>query len=169
MGMTQGQGYPVPSMYANSSEESGSDRSECGAESSDSDKLVVNSEKKRKFPHRSKQKRIEEVEKDISTYFTKKGVFVPAATELRGEDTCRVHVKTYQALNKIFRVLKEVYNHEEVTMVKLATPISMKNRFQKKGFIVYIKCQNAVERSVAQKIIGKYPEWFKNCEVARSG
>eukprot|EP00494_Astrolonche_serrata_P034291 UN34560 len=57
---------------------------------------------KRKFPHRSKQKRIEEVQKEISTYFTKKGVYVPSDVDLRGEDTCRVHVKTYQSLNKIF-------------------------------------------------------------------
>lgn len=121
----------------------------------------------RKFPHRSKQKRIEEVYNSIADYFSKLNVYAESEKDiLRGNDTCRIHVKTFQSLNKILEVLKQCYHHREVQIVKLATPISMKNKYQKKGFIVYMQLSKSNQVPTVQGIFSKYSKWFKKCDVA---
>ena len=71
--------------------------------------------------------------------YTAKGLYAGDDEVLRGFDTVRVHVKTYKALNRIECPLNDVEKHPAVEVLKIATPFSMKNRFQKKGFIVYLK------------------------------
>lgn len=126
------------------------------------------SKPKRKFPHRSKQIRIKEVHDDVASHFNAMGLYAFSETEvLRGEDTCRVHVKTYQGLNKILDVLKEVHGHPQVTLKRIATPISMKNRYQQKGFIVYMKLASTKQVPVVQGIFEKYKDFYKKCDVAK--
>jgi len=126
------------------------------------------SKPKRKFPHRSKQIRIKEVHDEVALYFHAKGLYAHSETEvLRGDDTCRVHVKTYQGLNKILDVLKEVCEHPKVTLQRIATPISMKNRYQQKGFIVYMKLASVSQVPIVQGIFEKYKDLYKKCDVAK--
>lgn len=123
---------------------------------------------KRKFPHRSKQIRIKEVHDEVASYFHAKKIYAFSESEvLRGEDTCRVHVKTYKGLNEILNVLKEVHEHPKVELVRIATPISMKNRYQQKGFIVYMKLGSTKQVPVVQKIFEKYKDLYKKCDVAK--
>jgi len=123
---------------------------------------------KRKFPHRSKQIRIKEVHDEVAAYFNAKGLYAFSETEvLRGEDTCRVHVKTYKGLNEILEVLKEVYEHPKVELKRIATPISMKNRYQQKGFIVYMKLASTKQVPIVQNIFEKYKDLYKKCDVAK--
>jgi len=122
---------------------------------------------KRKFAHRSKQNCINSVFEDIKTHFEPLGIYADGETEvLRGEDTCRVHVKNYAGLKKILDVLKEVYDHKKITLKRMATCISMKNKFQKKGFIVYMKLADVSQVPLVQEIFSKFKDLYKKCDVA---
>jgi hypothetical protein len=120
----------------------------------------------KKFRHRSKQERILEVHAELKETYTAKGLYAGKDEVLRGHDTIRVHVKTYQALNVINRPLQEVEDHPQVTILKIATPFSMKNKFQKKGFIVYMKLAKIEQVPLVQNIFAKYSQHFQKCDVA---
>jgi len=120
----------------------------------------------KKFKHRSKQTRILEVHAKLKEEYTAKGLYAGDDEVLRGFDTVRVHVKTYKALNRIECPLNDVEKHPQVTVEKIATPFSMKNRFQKKGFIVYLKLASPDMVPIVQEIFSHYKEDFAKCDVA---
>lgn len=122
--------------------------------------------KRKKYPHRSKQIRIGEVHTSLKEEYTARGLYAAEDEVLRGEDTVRAHVKTFQGLNKIKDVLDEVHKSPNCTVLRIATPFSMKNKFQKKGFIVYLKLASPDEVPVVQEIFARYSEYFKKCDVA---
>jgi len=123
-------------------------------------------QKARKFKHGSKQERIMEVYNAIQKKYTAQGVYAGEHEVLRGADTVRVHVKTYKGLNKIEAALQEVDDCPDVQLRKLATPFSMKNRFQKKGFIVYLRLQSPDMVESVKAVFKKYEEFFRKCDVA---
>jgi len=118
-------------------------------------------QKRKKYPHRSKQNKIDQVHAAI------KDDFEDVYTEkvLRGEDTVRVHVKNYEGLGKIKNALDEISNHFDVEITDLAAPFSMKNKWQKKGFIVYLKLGSPEQVPIVQGIFHSYK--FTKCDVAR--
>merc|ERR1712141_615817 len=116
--------------------------------------------KRKKYPHRSKQIRILEVHASLKEEYTARGLYADEDEVLRGEDTVRAHVKTFQGLNKIKDVLDEVHKCPDVTVCRIATPFSMKNKYQKKGFIVYLKLASPSEVPAVQAIFAKYSEYF---------
>jgi len=120
----------------------------------------------KKFRHRSKQTRILEVHQKLKEEYTAKGLYAGDDEVLRGFDTVRVHVKTYKALNRIECPLNDVEKHPAVEVLKIATPFSMKNRFQKKGFIVYLKLASVDMVPIVQEIFSHYKEDFAKCDVA---
>lgn len=120
----------------------------------------------KKFRHRSKQTRILEVHQKLKEEYTAKGLYAADDEVLRGFDTVRVHVKTYKALNRIECPLNDVEKHPAVEVLKIATPFSMKNRFQKKGFIVYLKLASVDMVPIVQEIFSHYKEDFAKCDVA---
>jgi len=122
--------------------------------------------KQPKYAHRSKQKRIDAVHAEVVSYYTDLGLHVGDKEVLRGNDTVRIHVKTFHGLNEIKKVLEEVRG--TVVISKMSTPISMKNKFQKKGFIVYLKLASEFDVPTVQSIFAKYAEHFKKCEVAKA-
>jgi len=122
--------------------------------------------KARKFKHGSKQERIMEVYNAIQKKYTEQGVYAGEHEVLRGADTVRVHVKTYKGLNKIEAALQEVDDCPDVRLRKLATPFSMKNRFQKKGFIVYLRLVHEDMVDSVKAVFKKYEEFFRKCDVA---
>merc|ERR1712150_106971 len=94
-----------------------------------------------------------------------KGIYAEENEEfLRGEDVLRIHVKTWEALDLIQDVLEEV--ELMVPVARIALPYSMKNKFQKKGFICYLKVASEEDVPTVQKIFGQDTEAFKKCEVA---
>jgi len=123
-------------------------------------------QKPRKFKHGSKQERIMEVYNAIQKKYTAQGVYAGEHEVLRGPDTVRVHVKTYKGLNKIEAALQEVDDCPDVRLRKLATPFSMKNRFQKKGFIVYLRLISPDMVESVKAVFKKYEEFFRKCDVA---
>jgi len=122
--------------------------------------------KARKFKHGSKQERIMQVYNAIQEKYTAQGVYAGEHEVLRGADTVRVHVKTYKGLNMIEAALQEVDDCPDVRLRKLATPFSMKNRFQKKGFIVYLRLQSPDMVDSVKAVFKKYEEFFRKCDVA---
>lgn len=120
----------------------------------------------KKFRHRSKQTRILEVHAYLKEQYTAKGLYAGDDEVLRGFDTVRVHVKTYKALNRIELPLNDVEKHPHVKVLKIATPYSMKNRFQKKGFIVYLKLASEDMVPIVQEIFSHYKEDFAKCDIA---
>jgi len=120
----------------------------------------------KKFRHRSKQERIMEVHAKLKEEYTTKGLYASDDEVLRGFDTVRVHVKTYKALNRIECPLNDVEKHPDVKILKIATPFSMKNKFQKKGFIVYLKLAHVNMVEIVQEIFSHYKEDFAKCDVA---
>merc|ERR1711963_437334 len=98
--------------------------------------------------------------------YTAKGLYADEDEVLRGFDTVRVHVKTYKALNRIECPLSDVEKHPGVKVLKIATPFSMKNRFQKKGFIVYLKLADKNMVPIVREIFSHYKEDFAKCDVA---
>lgn len=121
--------------------------------------------KAKKYPHRSKQILIEEVHSEVKEVYERKGLYASDDEVLRGYDTVRVHVKTYDGLKRIQEALTEVEEHPEIDLFRIATPISMKNKFQKKGFICYIKVEDPAQVPAVQSIFARYPE-YKKCDVA---
>jgi len=127
--------------------------------------------KAKKFPHRSKQILIEQVHGEVKETYEAKGLYASDDEVLRGYDTVRIHVKTYEGLKRIQSALTDVENHPEVDLYRIATPISMKNKFQKKGFIVYLKLRDESQVPAVQRIFMSILKedntpLYKKCEVA---
>jgi len=123
-------------------------------------------QKARKFKHGSKQDKIMKVYEAIQKKYTAQGVYAGEHEVLRGADTVRVHVKTFKGLENIEAALQEVDDCPDVRLRKLATPFSMKNRFQKKGFIVYLRLQSPDMVDSVKAVFKKYEEFFRKCDVA---
>lgn len=123
-------------------------------------------EKRRKYKHRSKQEKIEQVHAEVKEKYTALGLYAAEDEVLRGFDTIRVHVKTFQGLNVIDQPLNEILRHNQVQILKIATPFSMKNKFQKKGFIVYLKLASTAQVPIVQSIFAKYADNFPKCDIA---
>merc|ERR1719499_1268270 len=123
-------------------------------------------QKNRKFRHRSKQERILKVHEELRVKYTAKGLYAGNDEVLRGFDTVRVHVKTFHALNEVYFPLEDVENHPRIEINRIATPFSMKNRFQKKGFIVYLKLKTPEMVPLVQAIFARFSEHFAKCDLA---
>lgn len=124
---------------------------------------------KGKYQHKSKQNRITQVYNEIKDFFQSQGVYARSEQDvLRGMDTCRVHVKNFAGLNKILEILQEVHAHPKIQLKRVATPISMKNKFQMKGFIVYMKVVEESMVPFVQGIFSKYTDLYKKCDIAKT-
>lgn len=117
-----------------------------------------------KRPHRAKQMKITKVHTAVKENCVRKNIFADEKEVLRGPDVLRIHVKTWEGLDLIQEVLDEV--ESAVDIARVALPFSMKNKFQKKGFICYLMVQSEESVSIVQEIFGQYPEAFKKCDVA---
>lgn len=121
----------------------------------------------KKYAFRSKQRKIDKTRGMIKDHFDSLGLFAAEKELVRGEDTVRVHVKTFPGLTKIQEALKEIEDHPQIQITRIACPFSKKNKKQKKGFIVYLKVATVEQKEMVQDIFVKYEEWLKNCVTAR--
>jgi len=117
-----------------------------------------------KRAHRSKQIKIVETHERVKEHCEERGVFANEKEVLRGPDVLRIHVKTWEGLDLILDVIKEV--EARVSIDRIALPFSLKNKFQKKGFICYMKVQDVHDVAVVQEIFSQYSKFFKKCDVA---
>jgi len=120
----------------------------------------------KKYGFRSKQKKIDKVRAEIKARFEEQGLFAQDGELVRGRDTVRIHVKTFQGLKEIQQALNDVERSSEVQIKRIACPFSKKNKFQKKGFIVYLKVESEAQVPKVQKLFENYQESLKNCVIA---
>jgi len=121
---------------------------------------------KKKFGYRSKQNKINEIFNALCQKYGDMGILAGHDEVLRGETTIRLHVKKYKALNRIQEALLAVEKNPWIRIDKISIPMSMKNQFQKKGFLVYCRVAELSMVDEAKRIFQSFDE-FKKCEVAR--
>lgn len=121
----------------------------------------------KKYAYRSKQKKIDRVYNHIKDMYQQADKFAAEKELVRGDDTLRIHVKTFDGLSDIVTALNEVEQHREIETTRLAAVFSKKNKFQKKGFIVYLKLKTEDQRKKAEAIFGAYAQSLKNVAVAK--
>jgi len=121
---------------------------------------------KKKFGFRSKQNMIDKVYESISRKYENLGILASSDEVLRGDDTIRLHVKKFKALKRIQEALEAVEREPSIRISKVSVPLSMKNQFQKKGFLVYTQLADVSMVAAAKRIFQQFEE-FRKCEVAR--
>lgn len=121
----------------------------------------------KKYAYRSKQKKIDRVYNHIKDMYMQADKFAAEKELVRGDDTLRIHVKTFDGLSDIVTALNEVEQHRDIETTRLAAVFSKKNKFQKKGFIVYLKLKTEDQRKQAEAIFGAYAQSLKNVAVAK--
>jgi len=120
---------------------------------------------KKKFGFRSKQNMIDKTYNAISQKYSDMGILAGMDEVLRGETTIRLHVKKFKALQRIQEALLAVENNRWIIIDKISIPMSMKNQFQKKGFLVYCRVAELSMVDEAKRVFQSFDE-FKKCEVA---
>jgi len=121
----------------------------------------------KKYAYRSKQKKIDRVYNHIKDMYQQADKFAAEKELVRGDDTLRIHVKTFDGLSDIVTALNEVEQHRDIETTRLAAVFSKKNKFQKKGFIVYLKLKTEEQRKQAETIFSAYAQSLKNVAVAK--
>jgi len=113
---------------------------------------------------RYKQDLIENTMKELHTMFD--GRVLPEDEALRGPTTIRLHVKTETAIRSIVDCMTQVSNIPGVVITQLSTPVSMKNRYQKKGFLCYFRISDVdMVEEVLHHVKSTFP-CFERCKVA---
>merc|ERR1719461_1803903 len=125
-------------------------------------------QRQKKYAYRSKQKKIDRVYNHIKDMYEQQGKFAAEKELVRGDDTLRIHVKTFDGLSDIVTALNEVEQHREIETTRLAAVFSKKNKFQKKGFIVYLKLGDERQKEVAETIFQRYAQSLKNVATAKA-
>jgi hypothetical protein len=91
----------------------------------------------KRYGYRTKQDKIEQVYARVTEYFSELGVLVPEDHGVRGETVARVHIKKWLSLVKIEEAIARVQEDPRIKTVRVSAPLSMKNQYQKKGFLIY--------------------------------
>merc|ERR1712066_1101906 len=128
----------------------------------------VPGKRQKKFGYRPKQRKIDRTHKNIQEKFSALGLFARERELVRGDDTLRIHVKTFEGLTDIQTALTEIHNHREIEIRRVAAVFSKKNRFQKKGFIVYLKVGSIAQVDTCLRLLERYSETLRNIAIARS-
>merc|ERR1719228_2773229 len=128
----------------------------------------VPGKRQKKFGYRSKQRKIDRTHKNIQEKFSALGLFAKERELVRGDDTLRIHVKTFEGLTDIQTALTEIHNHRDIEIRRVAAVFSKKNRFQKKGFIVYLKVGSVAQVDTCLRLLKRYSNSLRNIAIARS-
>jgi len=134
----------------------------------DSTRKVVKTEgrkKRTKFGYRSKQNKIDTVHENLEKRYAARGILADKEEVLRGSDVLRLHVKKFDALTKIEQVLETAEKLPGVSLASVSIPLSMKNEFQKKGFLVYCQLSNVDHVEKVKTFFQSFPE-FAKCQIA---
>lgn len=106
----------------------------------------------RKYPHRSKQRKIENTTRWIQSIAENRGIFAAPRELVRGRRTVQCHAKTFQACKDVKVALQKVLENPNIQIDRIACPFSKKNEFQKKGFILYLKVEDEAQVRLAEQI-----------------
>lgn len=112
----------------------------------------------KKYGYRSKQNKIDEVIAKLKSTFESEGKLVPENHGIRGPTVGRVHCKKWRSLNKIEEACDIALSDPRINTIRVSLPLSMKNKFQKKGFLVYWECETEEQSQVLISIFKSYDE-----------
>lgn len=112
----------------------------------------------KKYGYRSKQNKIDEVLAKLKSTFETEGKLVPENHGIRGPTVGRVHCKKWRSLNKIEEACDKALSDPRINTIRVSLPLSMKNKFQKKGFLVYWECETEEQSQHLIEIFKSYDE-----------
>jgi len=122
--------------------------------------------KGKKYGYRTKQNKIDIVYNALQSKYEERELLASKEEVLRGLDTIRIHVKKFKALQRIEEALEAIDLESRIVIKRVSIPLSMKNQFQKKGFLVYVMFTDEWMVPIAQQIFRQFDE-FKKCDVAK--
>merc|ERR1719499_795461 len=122
-------------------------------------------QRQKRYGYRSKQRKIDKVFKNIQDKYQERGLFAAERELVRGDDVLRIHVKTFEGLKDIKPALEEI--DETFTITRIAAVFSKKNRFQKKGFIIYLRLGSISEVESCLILLKKWDKSLRNIAVAK--
>jgi len=91
----------------------------------------------KRYGYRTKQNKIEKVYDAVTRHFEELGVLIPEDVGIRGTTVARLHVKKWNSLCRIEEAILLAEKNTEIQTLRVSCPVSMKNLFQKKGFLIY--------------------------------
>jgi len=115
---------------------------------------------------RFKQDLIEKTLEELHAMFA--GRVLPDDKALRGPTTIRLHVKTETAIRTIVECMTKVSTLPGVEVTDISTPISMKNRYQKKGFLCYFRISDKSLVSAVLEFVKSNFVCFERCKIAQT-
>lgn len=115
---------------------------------------------------KTKQKKINVVYNNLVERFGKTP-FLKQEVD-RSYETSRVHAKTWDGLNIIEKALEQVMNDPEIQMQEIGFHKSMKNKYQQKGILVYIKVSSQKQVQKLFKIYDSFDGHLKDHAIAVS-
>lgn len=113
---------------------------------------------------RYKQDLIENTLAELRAMFV--GRVLPEDQALRGASTLRLHVKTETAIRSIVEVMRRVTSMEGVEITQVSLPISMKNKYQMKGFLCYFEITDVNMTTPVLNFVKSNYACFERCKVA---
>lgn len=115
---------------------------------------------------KSKQKKINVVYHNLIRKFSETGYLKEEVD--RSYETCRVHAKTWDGLNVIEKALEDILNDESVDLKEIGFHKSMKNKYQQKGILVYIKVGSTEQVERLFDIYNSFGRHLKDHAIAVS-
>merc|ERR1712124_194829 len=112
----------------------------------------VANKRQKKFGYRSKQRKIDRTHRNIQEKFSSLGLFAAERELVRGDDTLRIHVKTFEGLTDIQTALSQIHYHKEIEIVRVAAVFS-KKQVPKEGIYCVSKSRFCTSSRDCPKIV----------------
>jgi len=116
---------------------------------------------------RSRQEAVQKRRAEISAILGTKRL-VKSDHYLRGENVLFIPTKSPKALDNIVPFVQEIEKHHIPTVIRGSLPLSRKNEYQLKGFLVYLELENKkqVDFVIAEIYKKKFASAFQKCTPA---
>jgi len=115
---------------------------------------------------KSKQKKITQVYNRLVEKFSKTEFLQTEVT--RSYETSRVHAKTWHGLDCIEKALDRICEDDRIKLKEIGFHKSMKNKYQQKGILVYIRVETDEQVKILFNIYNSYDGHLKDHAVAIS-
>jgi len=110
----------------------------------------------RRYGYRTKQNKIEKVYAAVTEHFAELGVLIPEDVGIRGTNVARLHVKKWHSLCRIEEAIEKVESDARIVTQRVSCPVSMKNLYQKKGFLIYWETQDEEQTKLLMDVFRSY-------------
>lgn len=116
---------------------------------------------------RSRQEAVQKRRAEISAILGNKRL-VKSDHYLRGENVLFIPTKSPKALDNIVPFVQEIEKHSIPTVIRGSLPLSRKNEYQLKGFLVYLELEDKkqVDFVIAEIYKKKFASAFQKCTPA---